>query len=107
MSPRLIALISAVVGILTFIHLNTSLSAYMDPMLNVCFKTSGEGDSDIKPPHFKVGIGAIDGLHCLLTPFFIDTVKVPTGRLATAETLATILGEGLPPELLHVEYLGG
>ena len=104
MSQKLISLVSAVVGILTFIHLNTSLSAYMDPLLNVCFKTSGEGNSDIKPPHFKVGIGAIDGLHCLLTPFFIDTVKVPTGRLVTAETVGTLFGKGCPPEISHVLY---
>jgi hypothetical protein len=93
MNPKVIAAISAVVGVMTFIHLNTSLAAYMDPLLKVCFKPATEDEEDVKPSHFRVGVAPIDGLHCLLTPFFIDTVKLTSGRLATAETLSTVFGK--------------
>eukprot|EP00877_Chromochloris_zofingiensis_P002440 jgi/Chrzof1/12197/Cz06g24230.t1 len=60
----------------------------MDPLSSVCFK----GEKGPRPSYFKTGIPPVDAFHCLLTPFFLDTLKVPFGRFVTAGTLGTAIG---------------
>lgn len=39
-----------------------------------------------EPAHMKLGLSFVDGLHCLLTPFFLDCVASPAGRFFVSQS---------------------
>ncbi|KAI8477223.1 MAG: hypothetical protein J3K34DRAFT_398720 [Monoraphidium minutum] len=66
-------------------HFNFGLREYMEPLKDACgLNGPPKGDA---PPHLKLGFGFLDGLHCLLTPFFLDCVALPAGRFFVIKTL--------------------
>ncbi|GBF94185.1 hypothetical protein Rsub_07172 [Raphidocelis subcapitata] len=86
-SPLAAALsaVAIAMGAGIFYHFNFGLEEYMGPLKDAC-GLNGPPKGP-QPEFLRLGNPFLDGLHCLVTPFFLDCVATPVGRFWVLKTL--------------------